>query len=138
MVDFDYVVNFANAAKQAGCKRFLMVSAIGADANSAVFYSRVKGETENALGAIGFDALHIFQPSLLVGERAESRPGERLGIAAFSLAAPLLIGPMRKYRPVNAHVVALTMMHAAATDATGVVVHRAEQFASAQGIAART
>lgn len=129
MVDFDYVVNFAQAARAAGARRFLVVSAIGADAKSAVFYSRVKGETEDALRNIGFDALHLFRPSFLVGERQESRAGERLGIAAFSLAAPLMLGALRKYRPVDASVVAAAMLKAAQSNATGVVMHDSAQIA---------
>lgn len=130
MVDFDYVMNFATAAKRSGARRFLVVSAIGADAGSSIFYSRVKGETENALQKIGFDALHIFRPSFLVGERQESRAGERIGIAAFSLAAPLMLGPMKKYRPVTAKSVADAMLKAANSDAAGVVMHDSALIAS--------
>ncbi len=136
LVDFDYVVNFAKAARRAGARQFLLISAIGADAKSAVFYSRVKGETEEALRDIGFEALHLFRPSFLVGDRQESRLGERVGIAAFSLAAPLMMGAMRKYRPVEASVVAAAMLNAALSDATGVVVHDSAQIA-ADGAAAR-
>ncbi len=130
LVDFDYVVNFAKAARAARARRFLVISAIGADAKSTVFYSRVKGETEAALRKIGFDALHLFQPSLLIGDRRESRVGERVGIAAFSLAAPLMLGPLRKYRPVDASVVAAAMLKAAQSDVTGVVVHDSAQIAA--------
>lgn len=122
-VDFDFVIAFAKAARQAGCQQFLVVSAIGADAKSSVFYSRVKGEAEQALRNMGFATLHIFQPSFLMGERAESRPGERMGIAAFSLLAPLMAGPLRKYRPVASRDVALAMMQAAQREASGVFVH---------------
>ncbi|MCY7388591.1 MAG: hypothetical protein LH481_11095 [Burkholderiales bacterium] len=94
-VDFDYVVNFATAAKAAGVKRFLFVSAIAANAKSGVFYNRIKGKMENALKAMNFESLHIFRPSFLVGERAEARVGERLGIAVFSALALLMIGPAR-------------------------------------------
>ncbi len=132
-VDFDFVVAFATAARASGCQQFLVVSAIGADVKSSVFYSRVKGEAEVALRGIGFATLHIFQPSFLVGERAEIRPGERLGIAAFSVVAPLMAGPLRKYRPVAARDVALAMMLASQRDAAGVTVHNSAQIAAAAG-----
>lgn len=117
-VDFDYVLNFANAAKAAGAKTFCVVSALGANPDSAVFYNRVKGEMEQALTKIGFDSLHIFQPSLLLGDRAESRLGERIGIGAFAAIAPLLIGRARKYRPIAADDVAEAMIKMASRDST--------------------
>jgi len=108
-VDFDYVLNLAKAARSAGCKKFLVVSAIGSDPNSKVFYSRVKGEMESALKGIGFEQLSIFQPSMLMGERSEFRFGERIGIVIGKLIAPLMVGSLRKYRPIQASDVARAM-----------------------------
>ena len=70
-VDFGYVVAFARAARAAGARHFMLVSAIGASARSRIFYLRVKGETEEAVAALGYPALHIFRPGLLLGQRAE-------------------------------------------------------------------
>ena len=112
-VDFDYVMNLARAAKKSGAQRFMVMSSLGANAKSGVFYSRVKGEMEEALRELGFAELHIFQPSFLVGNRAKSRPGERLGIAAFQIISPLLFGPARKYRAIEAADVARAMISAA-------------------------
>ncbi len=117
-VDFDYVLNFAKSAKSAGVKKFLVVSALGSNPKSAVFYNRVKGEMEHALEAVGFDSLHIFQPSLLLGDRAESRLAERVGIGAFAAIAPLLVGRARKYRPIAADDVAKAMIKVASRDST--------------------
>ena len=133
-VDFDFVVNLAIAAKRAGCKRFLVVSAIGANAKSAVFYSRVKGEMENALRETGFDALHIFQPSFLTGDRLESRAGEGLGIAVLSAMAPLMLGPMKKYRPIAAKSVAQAMLNAAWLETPGVAVYDSAQITLVAGL----
>ena len=127
-VDFDYAINFATAAKAAGAKRFLVVSALGANAKSAVFYNRVKGEMENALKAMNFQSLHIFRPSFLLGERADARVGERLGIKVFSALAPLMIGPARKVRPVEAKAVARGMVLAANGDALGVKVIESDEI----------
>jgi len=127
-VDFDYVINFAAAAKAAGAKRFLVVSALGANAKSSVFYNRVKGEMENALKAMNFESLHIFRPSFLLGERAEARVGERLGIAVFSALAPLMIGPARKIRPVEAKAVARAMVLAANGGVLGVEVIESDEI----------
>ncbi len=118
-VDFGYVLNLANAAHAAGCKKFLVVSAIGSDPESSVFYSRVKGEMEMALKAIGFEQLYIFQPSMLTGEREEFRLGERIGIAVGKLVGPLMMGSLRKYRPIAARKVARGMVAAVAMNWKG-------------------
>ncbi len=127
-VDFDYVLKFATAAKAAGAKRFLVVSALGAYAKSAVFYNRVKGEMENALKPMNFESLHIFRPSFLLGERTEARVGERLGIAVFSALAPLMIGPARRVRPVEANLVARGMVLAASGSALGVTLIESDEI----------
>ncbi len=119
-VDYDYVVNFARAAKETGVSRFLVVSALGANSKSSIFYSRVKGDMEDAIGELGFDSVHIFQPSFLLGDRAEARTGERIGIRAFKAISPLLLGRVRKYRPIAATDVARAMMNAAQSNKHGV------------------
>lgn len=106
-VDHDAVLAFASAAKKAGVQRFLVVTALGADARSRVFYNRVKGEAEQALQSLGFESLVILRPSLLLGERAESRPGERAAIVASRVLGPLL-RPFGS-RPIEARTVARAM-----------------------------
>jgi uncharacterized protein YbjT (DUF2867 family) len=116
-VDHDYILAFARAAKAAGAKRFLLVSAMGASASSSVFYSRVKGETERGVRALGFETLHIFRPGLLLGERAEKRSGEEIGAALTSFLNPLMIGPLRDYRSIRGEAVAAAMRGAALSPA---------------------
>ena len=101
-------------------QRFLVVTALGADARSRVFYNRVKGEAEEALKAMGFESLVILQPSLLLGERAESRPGERVAIVASRVLAPLL-RPLAS-RPIEARTVARAMVALAHAAPKGVRV----------------
>ena len=109
-IDFDAVVAFAKASRAAGARSFAIVSSVGASPASSNFYLRVKGETEAAVAALGFERLAILRPSLLVGNRAESRPGEKIGIAFASAAGFLLVGPLRKYRAVSAERVAAAML----------------------------
>lgn len=109
-VDHAAVLAFAWAARRTGARRFFLVSALGADARSRVFYSRVKGETEEALEVLGFQTLAIFRPSLLLGPRREKRPGERIGAMVLWLAEPLLLGRLRQYRAIRAEVVARAML----------------------------
>lgn len=121
-VDVVMVQRFAEGAKQAGATSFVLVSAVGANARSAVFYNRVKGEIEAAIVRMGFDAVGIVRPSFLVGERNENRLGERLGILAFSVMSPLMHGPMKRYRPVLARDVAAAMLAFAMAGQHGVKV----------------
>ncbi len=121
-VDYDYPLALARLAKGVGADKFLMVSALGADPKSAVFYNRVKGEVEQAIAAIGLPAAYFFRPSLLLGPRAESRPGEKIGIAVGKLIAPLLIGGLRKYRPIHADTVAAAMVYVANHDVPAGVI----------------
>jgi uncharacterized protein YbjT (DUF2867 family) len=127
-VDFDYVMNVARAAKKSGAQRFMVMSSLGANAKSGVFYSRIKGEMEEALRPLGFAELHIFQPSFLVGDRAESRPGERFGIAAFKIISPLLFGPARKYRAIEVTDVARAMVGAAWLQKAGAHVYLSDEI----------
>jgi uncharacterized protein YbjT (DUF2867 family) len=89
------------------------VTAIGADAESRVFYNRVKGELEDAIRALPYRSLTIARPSLLLGDRRERRLGEEIG----KRVGWLLPG---RYRPVHARHVAAALVHAAQKDAPGV------------------
>ncbi|MEY4751555.1 MAG: hypothetical protein RIQ60_3769 [Pseudomonadota bacterium] len=106
-VDFDANLAVARAAQAAGARRAALVSAMGANADSSVFYNRVKGELEQALASLGFDALVIARPSLLIGDRAALgqplRPGERHGERVARWLGPLV---PRNYRPITAARVA--------------------------------
>ena len=113
LVDHDYPLALARFAKAAGAGKFLMVSALGADPESSVFYNRVKGEVEQAIAANRLPATYFFRPSLLMGPRAEDRSGEKIAIAVGKLIAPFLIGGLRKYRPIHADTVAAAMVYVA-------------------------
>ena len=107
-VDYDYPLAFARGVLQHGAQQFLFVSAMGADSQSKVFYSRVKGELESAVAALGFGAAIAFRPSLLAGERAEHRLGERL---ALTLLRPVGWLVPARYRPVADTTVARAMVN---------------------------
>jgi uncharacterized protein YbjT (DUF2867 family) len=128
-VDFGYVVAFARAARAAGAQRFMLVSAIGA----SIFYMRVKGETEEAVAALGYPALHIFRPGLLLGPRAESRPLETLGMALMPLLNPLMLGPAKAYRGIPADTVAAAMITAAGTERAGRQIHTYADMVAPEG-----
>jgi uncharacterized protein YbjT (DUF2867 family) len=114
-VDHDAVVALAEAAYRAGAERFLHVTALGASPRSRVFYNRVKGETERDVAASGVPATVAFRPSMLDGDRTESRPAERVGLVAMRAVAPLL----GRYRPTRVTDLAAAMVAAAKAGCPG-------------------
>ncbi|HEY4220497.1 MAG TPA: NAD(P)H-binding protein [Myxococcota bacterium] len=118
-VDKTAVLAFARACRARGARRFLLVTSVGADARSMTFYLRVKGETEEAVRALGFDAVHVMRPSFLDGKRVDSRPGEKIGLALFRVLKPVL----GNYGPIDVGVVARAMIRAAYSDRFGNFVH---------------
>lgn len=122
-VDYNYVVRLARLSAVKNAQNFCVVSAIGADANSKVFYNKVKGEMENTLEKIDLPAVHVFRPSVLLGKRKEMRIGEKAGAILLSLFSPLMLGPLKKYRPVKGDDVAKAMIGATHTDKKGFNVY---------------
>lgn len=120
LVDYTYPVEIAQLAKKHGAEQYFLISAIGADSSSRIFYNRVKGEVEAALQAIDFPSLHVFHPSLLLGDRGEFRLGEKLADVFSPVYSPLLRGKLTKYKPVQGKVVAESMYQAALTGVRGM------------------
>jgi len=122
-VDYEIPVRLAEAAALADA-RFHLVSSIGASAESTNFYLRTKGETEAFLRSAGLRSVHIYRPSLLLGKREEFRFGERLGIVLYGAFSWLMLGPLRKYRGIQAAKVASAMLYFSLRKAeTGFFVH---------------
>ena len=107
------MVGLARSGLRAGATQFLLVSAIGADSASRVFYSRVKGETEMAIGSLHYRSTQIFRPSLLLGERREFRLGERIAMLGAPVLSVALFGRLRRYRPIRVGTVAQAMVNLA-------------------------
>jgi uncharacterized protein YbjT (DUF2867 family) len=128
-VDFLYVHELARTALGYGATQFLLVSSVGANPRSRVFYSRVKGQVEEAVGRLAYRTVHIFRPSFLLGDRAERRIGERIGTALSRAVSPLLVGPFRKYRPISADAVAAAMVRTALAGGSGVHIYEGLEIA---------
>ena len=107
-VDHDYVLWFANWAIGKGASKFLYVSSLGADSQSSIFYNKVKGQIEEDLGKLSFDYLGVFQPSILLGTRNESRLGEEIG--KVLMRGVTALGIFKKYKPIYDHKVAKAMV----------------------------
>ena len=108
-IDHDYVIGFATWTRRLGASKFLYVSAIGASTSSPIFYNKVKGQVEDDLKKIPFEYLGIFQPSILLGNRKESRLAEDVSKVVMRLVTA--VGIYRKYKPIYDYQVAKAMVH---------------------------
>ncbi len=130
-VDFEYVVALGRWAKDAGARRLVVVSALGANASSHVFYNRVKGEAEDALRGLGLASLVVLQPSLLDGDRKEFRLGERVTLAALRPIRALFPKSVRPVRDID---VAAAMLEAARAEHPAAVISSARMQGAARRV----
>lgn len=112
-IDFSLVVSIAEFMRKQGAEQFIVISSMGADPNSKVFYSQVKGGMEQDLQKLSYPCVKIIRPSLLLGERDEFRLGEKIGVILAPVLKPFLMGGLKKYRPVEAEKVAMFMVKVA-------------------------
>lgn len=122
-VDHDYPVEAARLALGAGAQRLAIVSAVGANPRSRISLLRVKGETERDVAALGYGSVEIFRPATLLGDRTKRRSGQGIANAVGPVAAHLMPGPLRRFRPVGSEVVAKAMIAALQLDKPGVHTH---------------
>ena len=127
-VDFTYTVNVASIAKANGVRQVLLISSMGSDKKSLVYYSKVKGRVENALAKMGFNSLSIIRPSLLLGDRKESRFGEKMAITFSNFFSGLLIGPLKKYKPITASDVAEAMLKISQKGIPGKSIYESDRL----------
>ncbi len=127
-VDYEYPLQIARFARQKGATRYLIVTAMGANAESTFFYNRVKGEVEEDLQTLNYPSLHLFRPSLLTGDRSEKRLGERVGESVLNFLKPIMKGPLEKYQPIEAEKVAKAMLTQAQTTSKGVIIHESPEL----------
>ncbi len=123
-VDLEYPLRLARLGQEQGARHFLLVSALGADAESRIFYNQVKGELENALRPLAYRSVTIVRPSLLLGKRKEFRPFERLAM----IVGEVVPG---RFRPVRARDVARALVTAARKDEPGLRIIESEQIKEA-------
>jgi uncharacterized protein YbjT (DUF2867 family) len=122
-VDFDYPLELAKTLHVNGAKQFLLVSALGSDKNSSIFYNRVKGEVEAAITAVGFASFHIFRPSLLIGPRKEQRAGEDAAKVFYKIFGFLI---PQKYKGIESIKVARAMLAKAKEGNLGLFIHESD------------
>jgi uncharacterized protein YbjT (DUF2867 family) len=127
-IDHDYPLQLAQIAKANGIRHYHLVSAIGANPKASNFYTKMKGETEEAIKQVGIKCLHIYEPSFLSGNRKESRPMERFALGLMKLIDPLLIGGLKKYRSIHAETVARAMYKQSLKTEEGIFVHSSDRI----------
>lgn len=127
-VDHDYVLALGKLAKEWKAEKFLVVTALGANAGSAIFYNKVKGETEQALTGLDLPQLYIFRPSLLMGDRKEHRAGEKTAIAVYKIINPLFIWKLKKYKGVQASQVAKAMIAVALNNKEKLKIYESNEI----------
>ena len=131
-VDYDAVLSLGRYGRRCGAQQFLLISSVAADPGSWNFYLRVKAEAERDLATLGYQSLHIFRPSFLLGERPAARWAESVGIAIARSAGWALAGPLAQYRGLEAGTVASAMVSAADTATPGThIYHYREMIALA-------
>jgi len=124
-VDYEYPLELAKATKNQGATQYLLVSALGADKNSSIFYNKVKGDIEDAIGHVDFRSVHIFRPSLLLGDRTEQRAGEGTATAFFKVFGFLIPS---KYKAIDSGKVARSMLAFAKTNEPGFYFHESKEL----------
>jgi uncharacterized protein YbjT (DUF2867 family) len=121
-VDYEYQLKVAEIAKRNSAKAFILLSSSGADKKSVVLYTKVKGEVEDAISKLGYEKVVILRPSILIGDRDESRPGEAIGQWVAKKMSFIFTGPLAKYKGMPANVVAHAMVNAVQKPYKGVLI----------------
>jgi uncharacterized protein YbjT (DUF2867 family) len=129
-VDYDIPVKAAMFCAETGCKQFLLVSSVGANSKGGNFYLKLKGEVEDKVKSIGIQSVSIFQPSMLLGKRQESRPAEAT-VQAISKSLAFLFPS--KYKPIAAGMVAKAMIAASKLDKPGFHIYQFREMKALQG-----
>lgn len=127
-IDHDIPLRVCRMAQETGCRKMVLVSAVGANSSSRNFYLQLKGKTEEDLIATGIPVLHIFQPSLLLGHRKEKRRMEAISQRIMKPASALFSGSWTKYKAIEANDVARAMIAAARLEQPGVYRYTFDQI----------
>lgn len=127
-VDFTYPFEIGRLARANGAEHYALVSALGANSRSGIFYNRTKGEVEKAVSELGFKGVYIFRPSLLTGERQEERKWEEVGGNFAKKLSFLMVGPAKRFRPIAAEAVAFAMVQTSRKGFPGVHIFESEEI----------
>ncbi len=121
MVDFEYPLKIAKLFLSRNATQLFLVSANGANKSSMFYYNRVKGNLEEEVQKLGYKGVSIFRPSIILGDRNERRPGERIAQILFKKLGFIFFGPLKKYKGVSASAIARAMLKEKNTEGVRIV-----------------
>lgn len=127
-VDYTYCYEAARLSAENRVGQVVLISSLGADPTSMVYYSKVKGEIERDISKLNFDGVNIVRPSLLLGDRKENRLGEKIFIAVTKFLPFIFIGPLKKYRPIHVVDVAKAMLTISLSQNSGCSIFESEEL----------
>ncbi|MBI89523.1 MAG: nucleoside-diphosphate sugar epimerase [Candidatus Marinimicrobia bacterium] len=110
VVDLEIPFQLAKWAEKRKVKSFSIITSMGANPNSKIFYNRIKGRVEKEISKLSIPKIHIFRPSLILGKRDEFRLGELCGKSIFKILSPLLIGSLARFKAIHARDIARGML----------------------------
>lgn len=129
-IDHDYPVLAAKMAKMNGAKAVFLVTAAGANVNSKFKYVRTKGETERDIIALDFNHTHIFRPTMIIGDRKDKRPFEKIGMKVWKLLHPIFIGKQENYKEIDGKDIGKAMYNAAQLESDKVKIYNWKEMNS--------
>ena len=127
-VDYELPLRFAKWAESTQAESFSIVTAIGANSDSSIFYNQVKGNVEDEIKTLNIPTIQIFQPSLIMGPRKEFRLGELIGKGIMAILNPLMIGPGKKYRGIHAQTIAKGIVHHLEKSNPGITIFESDKI----------
>jgi uncharacterized protein YbjT (DUF2867 family) len=127
-VDYELPLRFAQWAEKIKADSFSIVTAMGANSDSSIFYNRTKGELEDEIKKLSISIIQIFQPSLIMGPRKEPRFGELIIKGLMTVINPIMIGPLKKYRGIHAKTIARGMVFHLDNSGQGVSVFESDKI----------
>ena len=127
-VDYELPLRFAKWAESTQAESFSIVTAIGANSDSSIFYNQVKGNVEDEIKTLNIPTIQIFQPSLIMGPRKEFRLGELIGKGIMAILNPLMIGPGKKYRGIPAQTIAKGIVHHLEKSNPGITIFESDKI----------
>jgi len=126
-IDMELPIYLANELKKNGCDIAAVISAMGANASSRIFYNQVKGQMEEAIKQINFNSLSILRPSLITGKRSEKRLGETIGKIIMFAINPLLIGSLKNYKSISALNIAKGLVNSVISKKAGTTIYLSDE-----------
>lgn len=127
-IDVDYPINIAQIASKNGALAIAVISVMGADSKSAIFYNQMKGLMEEGIAKSGIKSVNIFRPSLLLGKRNEFRFGEKIGVIFMKPLSFLFCGRLKKFRAVKSEKLAAAIIASLQNPNDGVRIYTNDEF----------